>query len=163
MKNINNWKYKEAAIVASHITETETLPLRPNPHHRLHWKLSFWQPPSAANDESDQKRWHICFSDYPSRFYITHRYFLSMTPITVWDGAINTIHIQIVLFYGGRESVDTMGCYFLWRMCNGVPFTKTGRWFRSVLSAYFVLVKFVLSWFCCCVSRLWCAPCVSIL
>ena len=33
-----------------------------------------------------------------------------MTYITVWDGTDNTIHIQIALFYEGRESVYTMGC-----------------------------------------------------
>ena len=44
--------------------------------------------------------------------YITYRYLLLMAYITVWDAAIDTRHVQIVLLSGGRESLDTMSCSF---------------------------------------------------
>ena len=71
-----------------------------------------------------------------------------MAHITVWDREITTIHIQRVLFYEGRESVDTVGCY-VWRMHNGASFERTGRWFRKefvyfVLSYYFFFANFAV-------------------
>ena len=113
MKKIYNWKQKEAALVASRITENWSLATPTKPPSPTALEVVILTTPSKDNDEIKSKRWHICFSDYPSRFYITHRCFLSMTYITVWDGAVNTIYIQIILFYGGRESVDTIGSYFL--------------------------------------------------
>ena len=66
--------------------------------------------------------------------------------IKVWYGTVKPIHIQMTLFGGGRESVDTMGYYF-WRMCNGVPFTKAGRGFHNVcgqfMTGYIQIIYFI--------------------
>ena len=53
------------------------------------------------------------YSDYPSQFYITHRCFLLMAYITVFDGAVNTIHIHIVLFY---EKPRILWVIIFWRI-----------------------------------------------
>ena len=100
-----------------------------------HWTsfLRLKYPPSPAalkvviptnsrgvNDEN-LIHWWVCNTNNETSFsvfilldiYITHGHDLLTAYVTVWDGAVNTIFIKIVLFYGGRESVDTMGCYFL--------------------------------------------------
>ena len=54
MKNINNWKQNEAALVASHINETETLVTPTKPPSPTALKVVILTTPSAPNDESNQ-------------------------------------------------------------------------------------------------------------
>ena len=127
---------------------------------RLHRRLSFWQfpvQPMMIMKFSDENQIKIIFpfqwfSLFLLDIYINHGWLLLLAYMTVWDGPINAIYIQIILPLR-RTRIRTV--------CDGVPFTKTGRWFRSVLSACIVLVMFVLSWFFCRVSWRWWARYVS--
>ena len=119
MKSIENWKRKEAALVVAHIIETETSLLLPNSPSPATLKVVILTTSSADKDEN-----LIQLCKYNKNYdtsvsviilldiHITHRCLLLMAYVTVWDGAVITIHIQIVLFNAGWESVDTMDCYF---------------------------------------------------
>ena len=134
--------------------------LQLNPPSPAAPKVVILTTPSAAKDDNLIQWWKSNQNNETSVSviilldnYITHGGLLLMAYIAVWDGAVNTIYIQMILFYGGRESVDIMECYAL--VCHLL---------RQVDDfAYFVLVMFVLSWFCRRVSWLWWAPCISML
>ena len=114
---VYNWKRKQAAFTLATITENETSLLRPNCPSSAALKVVVVTNSKAAND-GNLIQW--CTSNQNNDtsvsviilldIYITHKCLLLMTYITVWDGAVNAIHIQVALFYGGQESVYTMGC-----------------------------------------------------
>ena len=155
MKKLNNWKQKSGSNRIR--------------HHR-NWNCHLDRTPITGCTGSchanklkcsqwwNQWKWrHFCFSGYPSRFYLTHRCFSLMTHITVWDGAVNTIHIQIVLFYGGRETIDTMGCYFLdniqWCAINQDGYVISQRVVSVFCFRYFYSRMILLS----CIVAMMCA------
>ena len=108
MKNVTYRKRKETSLIVSCITERCYTDW--NLPSLAELKVINLTTSSAVNDENLIQSW-ICNKDNLASFSviilldinITFGCLLLMTYITVWEGAVNMIQIQIVLFTGFYE------------------------------------------------------------